>query len=130
MSSSNIRFRNQSPPTSQARSRERGERTDRDNLKEMNHTLDHSTDMSGTDLDTYDDSRMQEEMLGYPALNLDDLDYSESDQQKNVHSTSLSRHHRSNSTQALDRLSTKISYTKENIKREQSARDGNNFKIR
>ena len=118
-SSSNIRFRNQSPSTTQRRSRER-ERTDhRDNMKEMNHSLNQSTDI--TDID--DDSRMTEE-LGYPSLDLD-LDYPDQlNDHNNKNSTPMNRHNRTNSLQAIDRLSTKIACTRESIRKEQTARDG------
>lgn len=116
-SSSNIRFRNQSPSTTQRRSRER-ERTDRDNMKEMNHSINQSTDI--TDID--DESRITEE-LGYPSLDLD-LDYPDQINDHNKHSTPMNRHNRTNSLQAIDRLSTKIACTKESIRKEQTARDG------
>ncbi|CAG9806113.1 unnamed protein product [Chironomus riparius] len=117
-SSSNIRFRNQSPSTTQRRSRER-ERTDRDNMKEMNHSMNQSTDI--TDID--DDSRITEE-LGYPSLDLD-LEYPDQINDHNKHSTPMNRHNRTNSLQAIDRLSTKIACTKESIRKEQTARDEN-----
>lgn len=118
-SSSNIRFRNQSPSTTQRRSRER-ERTDRDNIKEMNHSINQSADI--TDID--DDSRMTEELLNYQSLDMD-LEYADANDH-NKHSTPMNRHQRTNSLQAIDRLTTKIACTKENIRREQTARDGKN----
>jgi hypothetical protein len=121
-SSSNIRYRNQSPSTTHRRSRER-ERIDRDNLKEINHSLNQSADMS-MDADTYDETRMTEELLGYPSLNSEDIEHSDSDPNKQFGSTPSSRHHRSNSLQAIDRLNTKIACTRESIRREQTARDG------
>lgn len=121
-SSSNIRFRNQSPSTThQRRSRER-ERTELDYLKEINHSLNQSADMS-VDVDTYEDSRMTEELLGYPSLNSEDLEYPDSDPNKHQ-STPSGRHNRTNSLQAIDRLTTKIACTKESIRKEQTARDG------
>lgn len=116
-SSSNLRFRNQSPSTTQRRSRER-ERTDREAMKEINQSINQSTDM--TDID--DDSRMTEEILGYPSLDMD-LEYVDPNDHSK-HSTSMTRHQRTNSLQAIDRLSTKIACTKESIRKEQTARDG------
>jgi hypothetical protein len=124
-SASNIRFRNQSPSTSQRRSRER-ERIDRDTTKD--HSLNQSVEMTADHVDTYhDDSRMVDDMLGYPSLNSDELEYTDSDYKQmpaHLQSTPSSRHHRTNSLQAIDRLSTKIACTKESIRREQTARDG------
>jgi hypothetical protein len=123
-SSSNIRYRNQSPSTTHRRSRERErDRIDRDNLKDINHSMNQSGDMS-MDADTFEDSRMTEELLGYPSLNSEDIEYSDSDPNRQFSSTPSSRHHRSNSLQAIDRLTTKIACTKESIRREQTARDG------
>ncbi|KAG5682224.1 hypothetical protein PVAND_011589 [Polypedilum vanderplanki] len=122
-SSSNLRYRTQSPSTTQRRSRER-ERIDRDNLKEMNQSINQSAEKS-IDADTFDDSRMAEELLGYPSLNSEEFDYTDSDPNKHFSSTPSSRHHRSNSLQAIDRLTTKIACTKESIRREQTARDEN-----
>lgn len=125
-SSSNLRFRNQSPSTTHRRSRER-ERTDRDNLKDINHSINQSADMS-IEVDTYDESRMTDDLLGYPSLNSDELEYYDSDPNKNINSTS-SRHQRTNSLQAIDRLTTKIACTKESIRKEQTARDGEHVLI-
>ena len=122
-SASNIRFRNQSP--SARRSRER-ERIDRDTIKD--HSLNQSLDMTADHIDTYhDDSRMVDDMLGYPSLNSDELEYADSDYKQmpaHLQSTPSSRHHRTNSIQAIDRLTTKIACTRENIRKEQTARDG------
>lgn len=123
-SSSNLRFRNQSPSTSHRRSRER-ERADRDTTKD--HSLNQSAEMTADHIESYhDDSRMVEEVLGYPSLNSDELEYADSDyKQMPAHqSTPSSRHQRTNSLQAIDRLTTKIACTKESIRREQTARDG------
>lgn len=129
-STSNIRFRNQSPSTSHRRSRER-ERIDRVDINK-DLSLNQSAEMTVDHIDTYhDDSRMVEEMLGYPSLNSDDLEYTDSDYKQmppHLQSTPSSRHHRTNSLQAIDRLTTKIACTKESIRREQTARDGNWFK--
>lgn len=120
VTSSNIRFRNQSPSTTQRRSRER----DREQMKEINSSINQSTEMAG-EIDTFDGSRMTEEMLlGYPSLNSDDVDVEGIDPNKQQSSTSLRGHNRTNSLQAIDRLITKIACTKESIRREQTARDG------
>lgn len=123
--SSNIRFRNQSPSASHRRSRER-ERVDRDTPKD--HSLNQSADMTADQLDFHDESRLVEDMLGYPSLNSEELEYTDSDYNKqlppHLQSTPSSRHHRTNSLQAIDRLTTKIACTKESIRREQTARDG------
>lgn len=124
-SASSIRFRNQSPSTSHRRSRER-ERVDRDAAKD--HSLNQSLEMTADHIESYhDESRMVEEVLGYPSLNSDELEYTDSDyKHMSVHqSTPSSRHQRTNSLQAIDRLTTKIACTKESIRREQTARDGN-----
>ena len=123
-SASNIRFRNQSPSASHRRSRER-ERTDRETTKEHSQSLD----MTADHVDNYhDDSRIVEDMLhGFPSLNSDELEYTDSDYKQipaHLQSTPSSRHHRTNSLQAIDRLTTKIACTKESIRREQTARDG------
>lgn len=123
-SNSNIRFRNQSPSASHRRSRER-ERVDRDTIKD--HSLNQSVDMTA-DIETYhDESRMVEDMLGYPSLNSDELEYTDSDYKQmppHLQSTPSGRHQRTNSLQAIDRLTTKIACTRESIRREQTARDG------
>lgn len=124
-SSSNIRFRNQSPSTSHRRSRER-ERIDRDTAKD--HSLNQSLDMTVDHVDSYhDETRNLEEMLGYPSLNSDDIEYTDSDYKQmpaHLQSTPSTRHQRTNSLQAIDRLSTKIACTRDNIKKEQTSRDG------
>jgi hypothetical protein len=120
--SSNIRFRNQSPSTSNRRSRER-ERINRDGKESLNQSLD----MTADHLDGgYHDDSARLDMLGYPSLNSEDLEYTDSEHKLHLMSTpsSNSRPHRTNSLQAIDRLATKISCTKENISREQKARDG------
>lgn len=124
-STSNIRFRNQSPSASHRRSRER-ERVDRDTNKD--HSLNQSVEMTADHIETYhDESRIVEDMLGYPSLNSDELEYTDSDYKQmppHLQSTPSSRHQRTNSLQAIDRLTTKIACTKESIRREQTARDG------
>lgn len=124
-SASSIRFRNQSPSTSHRRSRER-ERIDRD-VKD--HSINQSVDMTADHIETFhDESRLVEDMLGYPSLNSDELEYTDSDYKQmppHLQSTPSTRHHRTNSLQAIDRLTTKIACTKESIRREQTARDGN-----
>jgi hypothetical protein len=84
--------------------------------------------MTADQIDAYhDESRMVEDMLGYPSLNSEDIEYTDSElkQLTGAHqSTPSSRHHRTNSLQAIDRLTTKIACTKESIRREQTARDG------
>lgn len=118
--SSNIRFRNQSPSTTNRRSRER-ERSDRDQSKDFNSTMNQSSGDMGAE-ECFEDSRMTEELLGYPSLNSDDIE-TESDPNK-VTSSSSRGHNRTNSLQAIDRLITKIACTKESIRKEQTARDG------
>lgn len=124
-STSNIRFRNQSPSASHRRSRER-ERIDRDPNKD--HSLNQSAEMTADHVDAYhDESRMVDDILGFPSLNSDDIEYTDSDYKQmppHLQSTPSSRHHRTNSLQAIDRLTTKIACTKESIRREQTARDG------
>lgn len=135
--STNIRYRNQSP--SARRSRER-ERSDKDQTKEIiiaQSTLN-SSDMTGADhMDAFDDSRVSgDDMIGgYPSFGSDELDlqYGDMDNrqlllqqyQQQQQSTPQNRHHRTNSLQAIDRLTTKIACTKESIRREQTARDDN-----
>lgn len=65
-------------------------------------------------------------MSGYPSLNSDDIEFDGDSRQLPSHlqSTPSSRHQRTNSLQALDRLTTKIACTKESIRKEQTARDG------
>lgn len=65
-------------------------------------------------------------MSGYPSLNSDDIEFDGDIRQLPSHlqSTPSSRHQRTNSLQALDRLTTKIACTKESIRKEQTARDG------
>jgi hypothetical protein len=64
---------------------------------------------------------------GYPSFGSDELEMHELlllqqyQQQQQSQSTPPNRHHRTNSLQALDRLSTKIACTKESIRREQTA---------
>lgn len=120
---SNIRFRTQSPSNTTRRSRER-ERTDRDQMKEFNTSMNQSTDL-GMDSETFEDSRMTEELLNFPSLTSDEIegdgDASRNQQPSN---TSLRGHNRTNSLQAIDRLITKIACTKESIRKEQTARDG------
>lgn len=119
-SSSNLRFRNQSPSTSNRRSRER----DREQMKEINSSINQSTEMGG-EMDAYESTRMNEELLlGYPSLNSDDMDIEGGDPNKQQSTTSSRGHNRTNSLQAIDRLITKIACTKESIRREQTARDG------
>lgn len=121
-SASNIRFRNQSPSASHRRSRER-ERIDRDTAKDHTQTIE----MTADHVDSYhDESRLVDDMLpGYPSLTSEELEYTDSDyKQMPAQSTPSSRHHRTNSFQAVDRLATKIACTKESIRREQTARDG------
>lgn len=124
-STSNIRFRNQSPSASHRRSRER-ERIDRDTAKD--HSLNQSLDMTVDHVETYhDETRNLEEMLGYPSLNSDELEYTDSDYKQmpaHLQSTPSTRHQRTNSLQAIDRLTTKIACTRECIRKEQTARDG------
>lgn len=124
-SASNIRFRNQSPSTSHRRSRER-ERIDRDTTKD--HSLNQSVEMTADHVEGYhDESRMVEDMLGYPSLNSEELEYTDSDYKQmpgHLQSTPSGRQHRTNSVQAIDRLQTKIACTKERIRTEQTARDG------
>lgn len=121
-SASNIRFRNQSPSTRRSRERERIDRDTKD------HSLNQSLDMTADHIDTYhDESRIVEDMLGYPSLNSDELEYTDSEYKQmpgHLQSTPSGRHHRTNSIQAIDRLTTKIACTKESIRREQTARDG------
>lgn len=85
--------------------------------------------MTADHIETFhDESRLVEDMLGYPSLNSDELEYTDSDYKQmppHLQSTPSSRHHRTNSLQAIDRLTTKIACTKESIRREQTARDGN-----
>jgi hypothetical protein len=121
-STSNIRFRNQSPSASHRRSRER-ERIDRDTLKEINHSINQCVDLG---LETYDETRMNDELLGYTSLTSEDLEHPDNDIYKQQ-SGSLTRHNRTNSLQAIDRLTTKIACTKESIRKEQTARDGKNL---
>lgn len=118
---SNIRFRTQSPSTTNRRSRER-ERSDREQIKDFNSTMNHIADM-GVEAENFDDSRMNEELLGYPSLNAEDGDI-DGDPNKQTPSSATRGHNRTNSLQAIDRLVTKIAYTKESIRREQTARDG------
>lgn len=85
--------------------------------------------MTADQLDAFhDESRLVEDMLGYPSLNSEELEYTDSDYNKqlppHLQSTPSSRHHRTNSLQAIDRLTTKIACTRESIRREQTARDG------
>lgn len=124
-SASNIRFRNQSPSTSHRRSRER-ERSDRDITKD--HSLNQSVEMTADHVESFhDESKIVEDMLGYPSLNSDELEYTDSDYKQmpaHLQSTPSGRHTRTNSLQAIDRLTTKIACTKESIRREQTARDG------
>lgn len=116
---SNIRFRNQSPSTAQRRSRER-ERVGRDGKDSLNQSLDMTVDHA----DVYhDESSRLQEMLGHPSVASEDLEYTDSEHKMHM-TTSSNRPHRTNSIQAIDRLSTKIACTKESIKREQTARDG------
>lgn len=125
--SSNNQFRNQSPSTCHRRSRER-ERIERDISKE--HTLNQSVEMTADHIDTFhEESRIVEDLLGYPSLNSDELEYTDSEYKHisgHVQSTP-GRHHRTNSLQAIDRLTTKIACTKESIRREQTTRDGKIF---
>lgn len=75
----------------------------------------------------HDESRMVEDMLGYPSLNSEELEYTDSDYKQmpgHLQSTPSGRQHRTNSVQAIDRLQTKIACTKERIRTEQTARDG------
>lgn len=123
VSTGNVRYRTQSPSTSHRRSRER-ERIDRDTTKD--HSLNQSVEMTADQIEVYDESRMVDD-LGFPSLNSDELEYTDSDYKQmppHLQSTPSGRHHRTNSLQAVDRLSTKIACTKESIKKEQSARDG------
>jgi hypothetical protein len=124
---SNIRFRTQSPSNTTRRSRER-ERTDRDQMKEFNTSLNQSADL-GMDSETFEDSRMTEELLlNFPSLTSDEVeaegDAGRHQQQQQSSSTSSRGHNRTNSLQAIDRLITKIACTKESIRKEQTARDG------
>lgn len=123
--SSNIRYRNQSPSTSYRRSRER-ERIDRDTTKDL--SLNQTVEMTADHIDSFhDESRIIEDMLGYPSLNSDELEYNDSDYKQmpgNLQSMPSTRHQRTNSLQAIDRLTTKIACTKESIRREQTTRDG------
>lgn len=75
---------------------------------------------------------------GYPSFGSEELDlqYGDMDNrqlllmqqyQQQPQSTPHNRHHRTNSLQAIDRLTTKIACTKESIRREQTARDGECF---
>lgn len=121
-STSNIRFRTQSPSTTNRRSRER-ERGDREQNKEFNSSMNHHSVDMGVENETFEDARMTEEILGYPTQNSDDVEMEGGD--PNKQQTPSSRgHNRTNSLQAIDRLVTKIAYTKESIRREQTARDG------
>lgn len=121
-SSSNLRFRNQSPSNTNRRSRER----DRDQMKEINSSINQSTDMAGE----LESSRITEELLiGYPSLNSEDVDVEGIDSNKQQSSTSSRGHNRTNSLQAIDRLITKIACTKESIRREQTARDGKGLNV-
>jgi hypothetical protein len=119
--SSNIRFRNQSPTTTHRRSRER-ERIARDGKDSLNQSLE----MTADHLDGYHDESARLDMLGYPSLNSEDFELTDSEHKLYQMSTpsSSSRPHRTNSLQAIDRLATKIRCTKESISREQTARDG------
>lgn len=121
-SASNIRFRNQSPSTSHRRSRER-ERSDRDIAKD--HSLNQSVEMTADHVESFhDESKIVEDILGFPSLTSEELEYTDSDYKAGHQSTPSGRHTRTNSLQAIDRLTTKIACTKESIRREQTARDG------
>lgn len=76
--------------------------------------------MTADHTDTFDESRI-DDLLAYPSLNSEELEYTDSDQKQ---STTPGRHHRTNSLQAIDRLTTKIACTRESIRKEQTARDG------
>jgi hypothetical protein len=80
------------------------------------------------DHDTYHDESRVDDMLAYPSLNSDELDYTDSEH-KHHQSTPSGRHHRTNSIQAIDRLSTKIACTRESIRKEQTARDGESIRF-
>lgn len=119
---SNLRYRNQSPSTAQRRSRER-ERVGRDGKDSLNQSLDMTADHTEI---YHDESSRLQEMLGHPSVASEDLEFTDSEHKMYLMSTpsSSNRPHRTNSIQAIDRLSTKIACTKESIKREQTARDG------
>lgn len=59
------------------------------------------------------------EELGYQSFLLDESEGNTSTLERRHH------HHRSNSSQAMDRLNTKIACTRESIRKEQTARDEN-----
>lgn len=121
---SNLRYRNQSPSTTaQRRSRERERIATRDGKDSLNQSLDMTADHTEI---YHDESSRLQEMLGHPSVVSDDLEFTDSEHKMYLMSTpqSTNRPHRTNSIQAIDRLSTKIACTKESIKREQTARDG------
>lgn len=120
-STSNIRFRTQSPSTTNRRSRER-ERGDREQNKEFNSTMNHHSVDMGVEVENFEDARMTEEVSGYPTQNSEDVEIEGGDANKQTPSSR--GHNRTNSLQAIDRLVTKIAYTRESIRREQTARDG------
>ena len=121
--STNIRFRTQSPSTTNRRSRER-ERGDREQNKEFNSTMNHHSVDMGVEVENFEDARMTEEILGYPTQNSEDVEVEGSGDPNKQQTPSSRGHNRTNSLQAIDRLVTKIAYTKESIRREQTARDG------
>lgn len=140
-----VRFRNQSPSTHR-RSRDR-ERTTaaadsssktlaaKDSIDANNMTAVIGNESSLADYtDHFDDSRLSDEM-GYQSFTSEEIDIGGVGStialvQGEGHIGSSGRHHhRTNSGQALDRLNTKLACTRESIRKEQTARDGEFLKI-
>lgn len=153
VSGGGLRFRNQSPSTTNRRSRDRERGTidkthferdaDANTMLITNEantitspaiTANNATNASATATNTnvdpndyhlLDDSRLSgNEELGYQSFVLDELE-------GQLTTSTMERrhhyhhHHRSNSGQAMDRLNTKIACTRESIRKEQTARDEN-----
>lgn len=137
-----VRFRNQSPSTHR-RSRDR-ERTTaaadsstktlatKDSIDANNMTAIIMNESSLADYtDHFDDSRLSDEM-GYQSFTSEEIDIGGVGStialvqgEGHIGSSSSGRHHhRTNSGQALDRLNTKLACTRESIRKEQTARDG------
>lgn len=140
-----VRFRNQSPSTHR-RSRDR-ERTTaaadsssktlaaKDSIDANNMTAVIGNESSLADYtDHFDDSRLSDEM-GYQSFTSEEIDIGGVGStialvQGEGHIGSSGRHHhRTNSGQALDRLNTKLACTRESIRKEQTARDGEFLKF-
>lgn len=149
-----VRFRNQSPSTHR-RSRDR-ERTTAAAAAETsaasktllaNNSID-ANNMTAVEssladyIEHFDDSRLSDEM-GYQSFTSEEIDIGgvgstialvQGDGQivgggHHGSSSSGRHHHRTNSGQALDRLNTKLACTRESIRKEQTARDGEFFLI-